>query len=45
MVLLRGSQAYVMEGTAEIPQLQVEQQHGEARMPTAQHPESEKASR
>ena len=45
MVLLCASQAYVMEETAEIPQLQIEQQHGEARTPTAQHPESEKPSR
>ena len=45
MVLLCSSQAYVMEETAETQQLQIEQQHGEARTPTAQHPESEKPSR
>ena len=41
MVLLCSSQAYVMEKTAETQQLQIEQQHGEARTPTAQHPVSD----
>ena len=45
MFLLCGSQACVMEETAETLQLQIEQQHGEARTPTVQHPESEKPSR